>query len=100
MLSENFHFVQTVVLKLRLNWFGLLSNLSCSNRTKSSQIANSFTLLFFFQKLEILADMFNLCILRYYQGRGCRIRLKFFCPVGQNPLQFELEALARLYFRF
>ena len=50
MLSANLHFVQTVVLALRLNGIGVLRNFSCSNRTKSSQIANSLTLLFIFPK--------------------------------------------------
>ncbi len=53
-LSANFQFVQTVVLKLRLNSFWLLRNLNCSYRTKSSQIGNSLTLLsYLFQKLDI-----------------------------------------------
>ena len=52
MLSANLHFVQTVVLALRLNWFGSLRNLNCSNRTKSSQIAASLTLMFIFLKTQ------------------------------------------------
>ncbi len=45
-LSANVQFAQTVVLALRLGRFGLLRNLNCSYRTKSSQIVNSLTLLF------------------------------------------------------
>ena len=56
MLSANLQFVQMVALALRLHWFGLLRNLSCSNRTKSSQIVNSLTLLFIFQKSEVWAN--------------------------------------------
>ena len=47
------NFLQTVVLALRLNWFGLLCNLNPSYRTKSSQIVNSLTLLFIFLKTQI-----------------------------------------------
>ena len=50
MLSVNFNVVQTVVLALRLNCFGLLCNLNCYNHTKFSQIANLLTLSFIFSK--------------------------------------------------
>gem|GEM_PF-6638579 len=43
-----------VVLALRLNWFGLLCNLDCTYRTKSSQLVNSLALLFIFLKTRSL----------------------------------------------
>ena len=52
MLSANLHFVQTVVLAFHLGWFGSLRNPTCSNRTKSSQIAASLTLMFIFLKTQ------------------------------------------------
>ena len=44
-LSATFQVAQTVVLKLRLNGFGLLRNLNRFHRTKSSQLVKSLPLL-------------------------------------------------------